>query len=216
MAKAKQAAHWQNRIVGEGVEAPDQLLANPSNWRIHPKHQQDALSAVLDNVGWVQRVIINRTTGHIVDGHLRVSLAISRNEATVPVVYVELTEDEERAVLATIDPLSAMAATDSAKLAELLASVQVDDAALEAVLRGVGGRNGIGDEIDYMAEWQGMPEFANEDKTAYQSVHIHFATPEDVQQFAQLIGQAISNKTRSLWFPPAPKIEMRKVEYRAD
>ena len=143
MAK-KQAAPlgWQNRIIGEGVEAPDQLLANPQNWRIHPKHQQDALSAVLDNIGWVQRVIVNKRTAHIVDGHLRVSLAISRNEPSVPVVYVDLSEDEERAVLATIDPLSAMAATDSAKLAELLDSVQIDDAALEAVLKQVGENAG--------------------------------------------------------------------------
>ena len=27
---------WRNRIVGTGEEAPDQLLANPANWRIHP------------------------------------------------------------------------------------------------------------------------------------------------------------------------------------
>lgn len=141
MAK-RVAQAWQNRIIGEGVEAPDQLLANPANWRIHPKHQQDALTAVLDRVGWVQRVIVNQQTGHIVDGHLRVSLAISRNEPNVPVVYVDLSEDEERAVLATIDPLSAMAATDSAKLAELLDSVQIDDAALEAVLKQVGEQTG--------------------------------------------------------------------------
>ena len=134
---------WQNRIVGEGVESPTQLLANPSNWRIHPKHQQDALTAVLDKVGWVQRVIVNKRTQHIVDGHLRVSLAISRNETSVPVVYVDLSEQEELAVLATIDPLSAMAATDSAKLAELLDSVQIDDAALEAVLRSVGETAGL-------------------------------------------------------------------------
>ena len=36
---------WVNRIVGTGEEAPDQLLANPRNWRVHPKAQQDALAA---------------------------------------------------------------------------------------------------------------------------------------------------------------------------
>ncbi len=25
---------WQNRIVGYGEEAPDQLMANPDNWRV--------------------------------------------------------------------------------------------------------------------------------------------------------------------------------------
>ena len=66
---------WQNRIVAEGDEAPDQLLANPANWRIHPKAQQDALGSVLESVGWVQRVLVNRLSGHVVDGHLRVALA---------------------------------------------------------------------------------------------------------------------------------------------
>ena len=40
---------WRNRIIGSGEEAPDQLLANPANWRIHPKAQQDALAGALDN-----------------------------------------------------------------------------------------------------------------------------------------------------------------------
>lgn len=31
---------WRNRITVSGEEAPDQLLANPANWRIHPKAQQ--------------------------------------------------------------------------------------------------------------------------------------------------------------------------------
>src|SRR4030042_356185 len=39
--------NWRNRIIGEGEEPPDQLLANPGNWRIHPQAQQAAL-AVLD------------------------------------------------------------------------------------------------------------------------------------------------------------------------
>jgi predicted RNA binding protein with dsRBD fold (UPF0201 family) len=216
MAAQKQAAEWRNRIVSEGVERPDQLLANPANWRIHPKHQQDALSAVLDNVGWVQRVIVNRNTGHIVDGHLRVSLAISRNETEVPVVYVDLTEQEELAVLATIDPLSAMAATDSAKLAELLESVQIDDAALTAVLDKVGATNNVFNDVDYAAEWQGMPEFGNEDLRPMQSIHVHFKNAEDVQTFARLIGQPLTDRTVSVWYPPVPKLDMRSAEYRAD
>jgi len=131
------AAYWQNRILGEGEEAPDQLLANPRNWRIHPKAQQDALAGILSEVGWVQRVIVNQRTGHIIDGHLRVSLAISRQEPMVPVVYVDLSEDEERAVLASLDPLSAMAVADQAQLDALLAGVSVSDDALRAMLDGL-------------------------------------------------------------------------------
>jgi hypothetical protein len=46
---------WRNRITGIGEEAPDQLLANPGNWRVHPKAQQDALAGALDAVGWVEQ-----------------------------------------------------------------------------------------------------------------------------------------------------------------
>jgi hypothetical protein len=98
------APAWRSRIVGSGTEAPDRLLANPANFRVHPKAQQDALAGVLDQVGWVQNVLVNQRTGHLVDGHLRVALAISRNEPSIPVVYVDLSPDEERLVLASLDP----------------------------------------------------------------------------------------------------------------
>jgi hypothetical protein len=53
---AMTAAAWRNRIVGTGEEAPDQLVANPANWRTHPGPQRDALRGSLSTVGWVQQV----------------------------------------------------------------------------------------------------------------------------------------------------------------
>ena len=35
-AAAPPSAAWRNRIVGSGDEPPEQLLANPANWRLHP------------------------------------------------------------------------------------------------------------------------------------------------------------------------------------
>lgn len=132
---ASKSREWRNRIVGHGEEDPEQLLANPANWRIHPKPQQDALAGVLSEVGWVQDVIVNRRTGHVVDGHLRVSLAISKRER-IPVVYVDLSEEEEQLILATIDPLAAMAAADGEKLADLVRELHSGNEALEALLHG--------------------------------------------------------------------------------
>lgn len=99
---ATPATAWRNRITGSGEEAPDQLLANPANWRIHPKAQQDALAGALDQVGWVQQVLVNRRSGFVVDGHARVALALRRGEPTVPVLYVDLEPEEEALVLATL------------------------------------------------------------------------------------------------------------------
>ena len=132
--KPTPALPLRNRIVGAGLEAPDQLLSNPRNWRLHPKEQQDALEGVLETVGWTQQVVVNRTTGFMVDGHLRVALALRRGESEIPVSYVELSEAEEALILATFDPIGAMAVTDEKLLDELVAEIRTDDARVEALL----------------------------------------------------------------------------------
>ena len=99
---------------------PAELQAHPRNWRRHPQEQREAMEGVLDSVGWIQDVIVNRRTGRIVDGHLRVSLAIARGEKEIPVKYVDLSEAEEAQVLATFDPLGDLAEADDEALRRLL------------------------------------------------------------------------------------------------
>jgi DNA modification methylase len=125
---------WRNRIVGQGEEDPTQLLAHPLNWRVHTGPQREALRGSLSEVGWVQQVMVNRTTGHVVDGHARIEEAISAGAPTVPVLYVDLSEDEERLVLATLDPIGAMAQADSNRLDELLTELQAQSPGLQALL----------------------------------------------------------------------------------
>jgi len=128
---------WANRIVSHGEEAPDRLIANDSNWRTHTTTQRRALSSVLNEVGLVQSVVVNTTTGRLVDGHLRVELAKAQGQPTIPVVYVELSEEEERIILATLDPIGAMATADRERLTELLQGIDNPDLGglLEAVAR---------------------------------------------------------------------------------
>jgi ParB-like chromosome segregation protein Spo0J len=118
---------WENRIVGYDEVAPANLLANPRNWRIHPRQQRKALETMLDTIGWMRPVIVNRDSGYVVDGHLRVALAIDRSEPVVPVTYVELSEDEERAVLAMHDPLAELALVDNDDWKALLAQAGADE-----------------------------------------------------------------------------------------
>lgn len=142
------AAPWRNRIVGSGEEAPEQLLANPLNWRVHPGDQRDALRGSLSTVGWVQQVLVNQTTGHVVDGHARIEEAITRGEAKVPVLYVDLSEEEEAQVLATLDPITGMAIRDEAKLEELLGLISVDDEGLRKLLGTLAGENPVTGQTD--------------------------------------------------------------------
>lgn len=119
---------WKNRIVGTDEVPPEQLLANPRNFRRHSRDQQDAMTAILEDVGWVSEVIVNQVTGHVVDGHMRVELAMRQGAPTVPVRYVTLTPEEENKILATFDPISGMAFVDKDALRDLLGEVpEVDD-----------------------------------------------------------------------------------------
>jgi hypothetical protein len=126
--------NWRNRIVGHGEEDPEQLLANPMNWRVHPRHQQAALSGAISDVGFIRSVTVNKTTGHVVDGHLRVTLALRNGEKSIPVEYVELSEAEEAEALATLDPIAAMALADKEALDAVLREVQTGDAAVLEML----------------------------------------------------------------------------------
>ena len=126
---------WASRLVGEADVDPRKLIPNVLNWRKHPRAQQVALGAALDELGWIQRVIVNQTTGNIVDGHLRVELALKEHERTVPVCYVNLTPEEEQLALATFDPLSAMATTDQKTLDELLAQLNCTNEDLAQLLK---------------------------------------------------------------------------------
>lgn len=155
---------WRNRIVGYSEEEPDQLLANPSNWRIHPAAQQNALSGVLKEIGLVQNVVANRTTGHLVDGHLRVMLAMREGQSAIPVTWVELSEDEELLILASIDPLAAMATADAGALDALLSSVQSGEAAVQQMLAELAAASGVIPPIEAPEEF---PEYGEDIETEY-------------------------------------------------
>lgn len=193
------AAPWTNRITGYSEEDPEQLLANPRNWRTHPARQREALRGALSTVGWVTGVIVNDRTGHVVDGHARIEEAISAG-ARVPVTHVDLTEEEEGLVLATLDPLGAWAGTDRDRLSELLAEVSVDNEGLALLLADVGddGHDLTFDER--MAEWSGMPAYDSADLSGVRRIVVNFKSEEDVRAFETAVGQTLGAK-RSIWFP---------------
>lgn len=129
---------YLNRIVGYETRAARSIVPHNLNWREHPAVQRAALAGILSEVGWVQNVVVNQRTGKMIDGHLRVEIAAARNE-DVPVTLVDLDEDEEAYVLATLDPIAALATTNDAALRELLTAVQSNDEAVRNLLAGLAG-----------------------------------------------------------------------------
>lgn len=73
-------------------------------------------------------------------------------------------------------------------------------------------RNLFSDEDDWEFHWVGMPEFVQEAKKPAAQIIVRFETEADLQEFASLIGQKLTTKTKSIWHPYKPhKIQDKKV-----
>lgn len=188
-------------IVGYALVPPDQLLAHPLNARRHPNAQRDALRASLRSLGWIAPVVVNRTTGHVLDGHARVEEALSADVPAVPVVEVELTPEQEALALATFDSITAMAAYDRESLDLLLREVDTGEAALQQLMDTLAANVGLVPPNDPLAEWGGMPAFEQPDAMPERTINVHFADDAAVQDFARLLGQRVTPETKYLWHP---------------
>lgn len=152
---------WESRIIGYETINPEQVLANPMNFRTHPESQAAPMRAVLSDVGIVQNIIINRTTGHLIDGHLRVMEALKAGQSELPATIVELSPDEEKLILATYDHLSSLAGIDVAQLDSLLRDVSSDNTDIQAMISEFAESEGALDALmdGAMIEGDGGDEF---------------------------------------------------------
>lgn len=122
---------------------PVELAENPSNWRTHPEAQIAALTDVIAEVGWAGACLYNERTGRLIDGHARRKVALEQGAARVPVLVGDWDEAAEKKILATLDPLAAMAEADSARLDTLLREVDTGSEALQAMLSSLAVEAGV-------------------------------------------------------------------------
>lgn len=129
----------RNRNLGVRRVKASELVPHPRNWRLHPRHQRDALRAILDEVGFVGTLLAYELPDgrlQLIDGHLRGD-TLADNE--VDVCVVDLTPAEADKVLATHDPLTALAEADQAQLDELLRQIDIRAPAIQQMLDELGG-----------------------------------------------------------------------------
>lgn len=139
----------------------------------------------------------------------------------VPVRLVDVS-DAEADAMTLADNARGLQGTDNAEAivamaagfgrdAAVMADMGFDGAALDALVKQAGDAvlNGASPSAptngvaagDASAEWAGMPEFEQKDKTAFRSITVHFNDQDAVNDFASLIEQKITPNTRYVWFP---------------
>jgi hypothetical protein len=120
-----------------------------------------------------------------------------------PVVYVEA-KDEGEAKQKLLRMNSIYGNITAEGVLEFLNGIEVDfnEIALpsgELIM-------GINTNFNAMDEWKDMPEFVQNDQV-FRKIAVSFNTQEDVDAFAKLIGQEITDKTRFIWYPRAERLE---------
>jgi ParB-like chromosome segregation protein Spo0J len=92
------------------------------------------MRGVLAEIGYADALVARELADgslELIDGHLR---AETTPDMSVPVLVVDLDDQEALKLLATLDPLSAMAERDDQMLGELLADLHTDNEAVRAML----------------------------------------------------------------------------------
>jgi hypothetical protein len=126
---------------------PASLAENPAQWRVHPARQRAALEGVLAEVGWAGCALYNEATGRLIDGHLRRDIA-DEGARPVPVLVGSWTEERERLILATLDPIAVLAERDTAALEALAEEVARDGEQGRALLDEALGLLGVESDAD--------------------------------------------------------------------
>ena len=164
-----------------------ELKPNPKNWRKHPAAQANALRGVLAEVGIADAVIARELedgTLLLLDGHLR---AETMGQTIVPVLILDVDEAEGDKILATLDPLAAMAEADAIKLDAILREVDTGSAEVQEMLAKIAEEAGL-----YEAGETAPPELAEGDRQPFRQMTF---TVHDSQH--ELVEAAISKAKQS-------------------
>jgi hypothetical protein len=206
----------------------DDLSVDPGNLRQHDSRGQSGIEASLKRFGPARSIVVDGK-GVVRAGNG--TLEAARRAGITDVLVVEpkpgqlvavrrsdWSPSEATGYAISDNRLTDLSAFDPDGLAKTLRALQDEDFDLgsvgftDAEVDALFGTEGGEVVDDPQGEWKGMPEFEHEDLTAVQSVHVHFKSRDDVLAFARLIGQEITDKTRSIWIPPQEIIRYGEAE----
>jgi len=133
----------RDRIIGFERIHRDQLIPDERNWRTHPESQSKAINGILKEVGIASALLVRKVGDKfkIIDGHLRQS---NEEQDTWPCLILDVDEIEAAKLIATYDPIGAMAEPDHGVLESLLSDVTMEESDLSGL-------------IDDMRSWEGQP-----------------------------------------------------------
>lgn len=192
----------EKRMSYEQIKVDD-LKPSEYNPRSMSKFDMENLKKSLKEYGFVEPIVINKDNT-VIGGHQRLQAAIYLGMEEVPCFRVDISKTREKALNLSLNKIHGDWDTD------LLASVMKElslEESFDELLTGFAST-----EIDIMLgnfenandwenEYDGMPEYNNEDQTSFKKIVVHFANEEDMNAFSELVKQSLTIDTRFIWYP---------------
>lgn len=199
----------------------DKLIPYARNARTHNDAQVAQIAGSIREYGFTNPVLIDADSG-IIAGHGRVLAARQLEMAMVPCIRLShLTEIQKRAYVLADNKIALNSGWDDELLK--LELTDIGEAGYDLDLLGftqaeltslfLETEHG---ETDPDAEWEGMPEFDQPDKNSWRQLIVHFECQSDLDEFSRLIGQRLTDKTKSIWHPEQIRMDTESKRYGAD
>ncbi|MDN4590821.1 hypothetical protein DBA29_20280 [Xenophilus aerolatus] len=223
------ATEIKSFVSGGGLRRVDDLVPFDRNSRTHSEAQVAQIAASIKEFGFTNPILVDEANTIIAgEGRWRAAKKLKMDEVPC-IVIAGLSPAQKAAYVIADNKLGLNSAWDTEMLMKELARLDelhfdvdlagfseveilnlscevVVDAPAPDVSNGVGEQVENGTQADGFPtppekDWSGMPEFVQPDARPFRSVIVHMLDQAAADQFAALIGQTITEKTKYVFFP---------------
>jgi ParB-like chromosome segregation protein Spo0J len=192
-----------------------ELKQDPKNVRKHSERNLEKVRNSLKKFGQQKPIVIN-SDGIVIAGNGTYAAAKELGWEKINCVETNLNGDEAVAYAIADNRTAELSEWDNIELHSTLEALSDDlkdftgfsDIEIQTL---VVDPNRIADDPE--KEWEGMPEYAHEDKRSFQKLIVHFRNQEDVDEFSKMVNQKIGAKTKFIWHPIQEDESFSDIEY---
>ena len=194
----------------------DKIKPFKDNPRTHSNEQIEQIANSIKEFGFRMPIAVDENFT-ILAGHGRYMAALKLKMNKLPIVqHKDLTEIQKKAFIIADNKLTLNSNWDYDLLWQQVKDLNGLDFDLdilgfdESEILPMIDTNTV---RDISGEWDNMPDFTQGDKTPDSTIFVHFTCDEDRQKFATLINQPVTEKTKTLWFPPQETMDTKNKIY---
>lgn len=194
----------------------EKLITHPRNNNRHSIEQIETLAKLIEVHGFRKAIIVSNRSRYIVSGHGRKAALEKLGWLEAPVEFQDFASDEEEYQFLTSDnEIARWAELDYQAVYDTIREMPTIDSKMlgienfklpEIIL-------GEFEKGENKKDWEGMPEFDQDDKTSFRKLTVHFRNAEDTADFFRLINQSDTGFTKSTWHPPQVNMDTESKRY---